>query len=67
MYRSNSTASLLLHQSAPKDTLAQVLGSQVMPGFIDDVMSYNLLTTLIFKYLLVQYSDPYYILVSARY
>ena len=58
MYRSNSTASLLL---------AQVLGSQVTPGFIDDVMSYNLLTISVFKYLLVQYSDPYYMLVSARY
>ena len=37
-YRSNSTASILLHQRARKDTLAQVLGSQVVPGFLDDVM-----------------------------
>ena len=34
---------ILLHQSAHK---AQVLGSQVAPGFLDDVMSYNSLTTL---------------------
>ena len=36
---------LLLHQSAHKDTL-----SQVAPGFLDDVMSYNLLTTPLFKW-----------------
>ena len=28
-----------------KDTLAQVLGSQVEPDFLDDFMSYNSLTT----------------------
>ena len=38
-YRSNSTASILLHQRARKDKLAQVLGSQVVPGFLDEVMS----------------------------
>ena len=28
-----------LHPSAQQDMLAQVLGSQVMPGFLDDAMS----------------------------
>ena len=37
---------MLLHQSAHKDILSQVLGSQVAPGFLEDVMSYNSLTTL---------------------
>ena len=38
---------ILLHQNAPKDILSQVLGSQVSPGFLDDAMSYNSLTTLL--------------------
>ena len=37
---------MLLHPSAQQDMLTQVLGSQVMPGFLDDVMSYNSLTTI---------------------
>ena len=44
---------ILLHQGAHKDTLAQVLGSQVVPGFLDDVMSYKSLTTIflfVFRY-----------------
>ena len=31
---------MLLHPSAQQDMLTQVLGSQVTPGFLDDVMSY---------------------------
>ena len=38
---------MLLQQSAHKDIISQVLGSQVAPGYADDVMSYNPLTTSI--------------------
>ena len=38
---------MLLHPSAQEDMLTQVLGSQVTPGFLDDVMSYNSLTTTV--------------------
>ena len=36
---------MLLHPSAQQDMLTQFLGSQDTPGFLDDVMSYNSLTT----------------------
>ena len=36
---------MLLHPSAQQDMLTQVLESQVTPGNLDDVMSYNSLTT----------------------
>ena len=43
---------MLLHPSAQQDMLTQVLGSQVTPGFLNDVVSYNSLTTDC-------YSDPH--------
>ena len=38
---------MLLHPSAQQEQLTKVLGSQVAPGFIDEIMSYNSLTTLV--------------------
>ena len=37
-----------LHPSAQQDMLTQVLGSQITPDFLDDIMSSNSLTTLSF-------------------